>query len=315
MYTDFNRRQFAKGVAGATLLSCIGGRAVIAKELPLIEIADGVFSFTSVHELMTEANEGAICNLGVVVGADATAVIDSGGSIVEAHELIAAIKRITNKPVRYLINTHMHPDHIFGNAAFRDLGATIVGHHNLPRALAARGEFYLQRFRGLLGGSVMAGVEIVAPALLVDEQLELDLGRRTLQLRAWKPAHTDNDLTVFESATQTLFAGDLVFMQHLPTIDGSLLGWLGQMDDLAAIKATRVVPGHGPVPTAWPAALTAERQYFEVLAHDVRKSIADGQPMSEAVKTAGLSERGKWELFEEYNERNATAAFAELEWE
>ena len=315
MYTDIDRRQFAKGVAGVAMLSCIGGRAAIAKELPLVEIADGVFSFSSVHELMTEANEGAICNLGVIVGANATAVVDSGGSLVEAHELIAAIKRITNKPVRYLINTHMHPDHIFGNAAFRDLGATIVGHHNLPRALAARGEFYLQRFRGLLGGNMMAGVEIVAPTLLVTERLELDLGRRTLQLRAWKPAHTDNDLTVFESATQTLFGGDLVFMQHLPTIDGSLLGWLRQMDELAAINATRVIPGHGPVPTAWPAALKAERQYFEVLARDVRKSIADGQPISEAVKTAGLSERGKWQLFEEYNERNATAAFAELEWE
>lgn len=315
MHTHIDRRQFAKGVAGAAMLSCIGGRAAIAKELPLIEIADGVFSFTSVHELMTKANEGAICNLGVIVGANATAVVDSGGSLVEAHELIAAIKTVTNKPVRYLINTHMHPDHIFGNAAFRDLGATIVGHHNLPRALAARGEFYLQRFRGLLGGSMMAGVEIVAPTLLVTERLELDLGRRTLQLRAWKPAHTDNDLTVFEAATQTLFSGDLVFMQHLPTIDGSLLGWLRQMDELAAIEAKRVIPGHGPVPTAWPAALKAERQYFEVLARDVRKSIADGQPISEAVKTAGLSERGKWELFEEYNERNATAAFAELEWE
>ncbi len=315
MSANIDRRQFVKGAAGAAMLSCRGGRAAIAKELPLVEIADGIFNFTGVHELMSEANEGAICNLGVVVGADATAVIDSGGSIVEADALIAAIKRATSKPVRYLINTHMHPDHIFGNAAFRDLGATIVGHHNLPRALAARAEFYLQRFRGLLGDSVMAGVEIVAPALLVDEQLELDLGRRTLQLRAWKPAHTDNDLTVFESATQTLFAGDLVFMQHLPTIDGSLLGWLRQMDDLAAIKATRVVPGHGQVSSAWPAALAAERQYFEVLARDVRKSIAAGQPMSEAVKTAGQSERGNWALFEEHNERNATAAFAELEWE
>ncbi|TIT54718.1 MAG: MBL fold metallo-hydrolase, partial [Mesorhizobium sp.] len=77
----------------------------------------------------------------------------------------------------------------------------------------------------------------------------------------------------------------------------------------------RVVPGHGPVPADWPEALTAERRYFEVLARDIRKAIADGMPLSEAVKTAGASERGKWRLFDEYNERNATAAFAELEWE
>jgi quinoprotein relay system zinc metallohydrolase 2 len=315
MSVGIDRRQFVKGTAALVMLAGVSGRVAIAKDLLLTEIAEGVFSFSSVHELMTKANEGAICNLGVIIGTDAVAVVDTGGSLVEANALIAAIRKITNKPVRYAINTHMHPDHVFGNAAFRNLGATIVGHHKLPRALAARSEFYLQRFRGLMGDEIMAGVEIVAPTLLVDERRELDLGKRKLELRAWKPAHTDNDLTVFDTATQTLFGGDLVFLQHLPTIDGSLLGWLRQMDELAAINAKRVVPGHGPVSTDWPAALKAERQYLEVLKHDLQKSIADGQPISDAVKTAGQSERGKWELFEEYNERNATTAFAELEWE
>ncbi len=320
MSANILRRHFVKGFAGAAAtLSCISGRsafaAATAKELQLVQIADGVFGFGGAHELMSEANDGAICNLGVIVGGNSVAVIDSGGSLVEAHALIAAIAKVTNKPVRYVINTHMHPDHVFGNAAFRDLGATIVGHHNLPRALAARGEFYLQSFRRQLGDGLMKGVKIVPPALLVDERLELDLGGRALELRAWKPAHTDNDLTVFDTATRTLFAGDLVFMGHLPTVDGSLLGWLRQLDELAAIGAARVVPGHGPVTAAWPAAVNGERQYFEILARDIRKSITDGQPLSEAVKTAAASEKGNWALFEDYNERNATAAFAELEWE
>ncbi|WP_287158726.1 quinoprotein relay system zinc metallohydrolase 2, partial [Mesorhizobium sp.] len=218
-------------------------------------------------------------------------------------------------PVRYLINTHMHPDHIFGNAAFREIGATIVGHRNLPRALEARGAFYLQSFREQIGDALMTGVEIIPPTMLVDDRLQLDLGGRVLELQAWKAAHTDNDLTVFDSATRTLFAGDLVFIGSLPTLDGSLLGWLRQMDALAAIGAVRAVPGHGPVPADWPEALTAEQRYFEVLARDIRKAIVDGTPLSEAVKTAGASERGNWHMFDDYNERNATAAFAELEWE
>jgi quinoprotein relay system zinc metallohydrolase 2 len=322
MITQIDRRKFCGGIAAT--LACAASpfglikpafAAPISAELPLKEIADGVFSFSGVHELMTKENAGAICNLGVIVGGDAVAVIDTGGSIAEAQALIAAVKKVSDKPIRYALNTHMHPDHVFGNAAFRDIGAILVGHKNLPDALEARGEFYLQRFSSLLGDRVMRGVEIVVPTLLVDEALELDLGGRKLQLRAWQPAHTDNDLTVLDGQTGTLFGGDLVFMGHLPTIDGSLLGWMRQMDELSAAKAARVVPGHGPAPSKWPDALQAQRRYFDVLAADIRKSIADGVPLSEAVKTAGQSERGNWALFEEFNERNATVAYAELEWE
>ncbi|RUZ78690.1 quinoprotein relay system zinc metallohydrolase 2 [Mesorhizobium sp. M7A.F.Ca.US.006.01.1.1] len=310
---------FACTAASAALLPCCLGRAVLAaggsSRFSVRQIADGVFAFQGADELMTAANDGAICNLGAVVGADAVAVIDSGGSLIEAHALLAAIGKVTAKPVRFLVNTHMHPDHIFGNAAFREIGATIVGHRNLPRALDARGTFYLHNYREQLGEALMEGVEIVSPTMLVDDHLQLDLGGRMIELRAWKAAHTDNDLTVFDTATRTLFAGDLVFMGSLPTLDGSLLGWLRQMDVLAAIGAARVVPGHGPVTADWPQALAGERRYFEILARDIRKAIADGTPLREAVKTAGESERDNWHLFDDYNERNATAAFAELEWE
>lgn len=323
MAIDGIRRRFVSGFAcvgaSAAILPCCLGRTVLAAagglQFSVRQIADGVFAFQGADELMTAANEGAICNLGAVVGTDAVAVIDSGGSLIEAHAFIAAIGKITAKPIRFLVNTHMHPDHIFGNAAFRKIGATIVGHHNLPRALEARGAFYLHNYRGQVGDALMKGVEIVPPTMLVDDRIQLDLGGRTLELQAWMPAHTDNDLTVFDTATSTLFAGDLVFMGSLPTLDGSLLGWLRQINALAAIGAARVVPGHGPAPTDWPEALTGERRYFEVLARDIRKAIADGTPLGAAVKTAGRSERGNWHLFDDYNERNATAAFAELEWE
>lgn len=317
---DRTRRKLLGGFAclsaSAALLPCCFGRtAMAAARISVTEIADGVFAVQGVDALMGAANDGAIANLGFVVGSDAIAVIDSGGSLVEAEAFLSAIAKITDKPVRYLINTHMHPDHIFGNAAFKAMSATIVGHHNLPRALQARGPFYLQSFREQIGDALMKGVEIVPPTLLVEDRLELDLGGRSLELRAWQAAHTDNDLTVLDTASGTLFAGDLVFVNALPTLDGSLLGWLGQMDALAAIEAARVVPGHGPAPSAWPQALAAERRYFEVLAGDVRKAIADGVPLAQAVKTAGQSEKENWALFDAYNERNATAAYAELEWE
>jgi glyoxylase-like metal-dependent hydrolase (beta-lactamase superfamily II) len=88
-----------------------------------------------------------------------------------------------------------------------------------------------------------------------------------------------------------------------------------QMEALAAVEARQVVPGHGPVPSPWPEALNDQRRYFEVLSRDLRQAIKEGTPLSQAVKSAGSSEASNWALFGDYNERNATTAYAELEWE
>jgi glyoxylase-like metal-dependent hydrolase (beta-lactamase superfamily II) len=149
---------------------------------------------------------------------------------------------------------------------------------------------------------------------VVEGSLTLDLGGRQLNLRAWPTAHSDNDLTVFDEQSKILFAGDLVFVEHVPVLDGSLGGWLKLLDELNTIPAEHVVPGHGPV-SDWPAALADERHYLDVLASDVRTMIARGVPIKTAADTAAASERPHWKLFDDYNARNATAAFSEMEWE
>ena len=210
----------------------------------------------------------------------------------------------------------MHPDHVFGNVAFEAEKPTFVGHHKLPRALAARAERYLAINKELLGDEAFAGERIIAPTLLVDEKLELDLGDRTLLLEAQKTAHTDNDLTVLDKKTGTLFLGDLLFVEHVPALDGSIRGWLALLDQLKQrTDIARVVPGHGPASVPWPAAMAAEQRYLGRIGDDVRALIKQGKTIQEAMATAGLSEKDAWLLFPEYHARNVSAAFAELEWE
>jgi glyoxylase-like metal-dependent hydrolase (beta-lactamase superfamily II) len=180
--------------------------------------------------------------------------------------------------------------------------------------LRTRGPFYIDAFRKVMGDGLIDEVRIVPPTLLVDGTRKLDLGGRTLALRGWPAAHSDSDLTVTDETSMTLFAGDLVFLQHIPVMDGSIRGWLRMMDDLGRLPAARVVPGHGPV-SEWPAALADERRYLETLAVDIKALITKGVPIQAAAQSAAASERSRWQLFDDYNARNATAAFSEIEWE
>lgn len=283
-------------------------------EFQVDEIGPGVFVHVGRIELMTAENEGAIANVGFVVGDTAVAVIDTGGSVREGRKLLAAIRARTDKPIRYVINTHAHPDHVFGNVAFQQDGTIFVGAKTLPRALATRGPLYIDAFRRIMGRELIDEVSLVPSSLLVDGQLSLDLGGRALTLQTWPTAHSDSDLTVLDEQSKTLFAGDVLFVTHIPVVDGSLAGFIAAASALQALPAQRVVPGHGPV-SPWPAALMDERRYLDVLARDVRALIARGQPITVAADSAAAFERPNWTLFDDYNARNATAAFSELEWE
>lgn len=278
------------------------------------EIAPGIYLHRGLHEETSAENLGAIANVGFVVGNAAVAVIDSGGSARQGQALLEAMRQVTDLPVKFVVNTHVHPDHVFGNAAFVEEGASFVGHAKLPRALAARGAYYLERLEQELGAAA-EGSAVIAPGLTVSDRLDLDLGGRILTLTAHPTAHTDNDLTVLDQRTGTFWTGDLLFVERVPVIDGSLKGWLAVLDSLRALEPGLVVPGHGPPTPDWRDALAPQERYFRTLLAEIRGILQAGGTMEQAVAGVGQEEKAEWRLFEDYHPRNVVTAFTELEWE
>jgi quinoprotein relay system zinc metallohydrolase 2 len=240
-------------------------------------------------------------------------VLDSGGSLNDGERLRRKIREVTKLPIRYVLMSHVHPDHIFGAGAFLQDKPAVVGHAQLPQALAQRGEYYRERLEEVIGRG-NAG-PIVQPTMLVNDRTHIDLGGRSLELRAHALAHTSNDLSVVDSQTRTLFTSDLLFVGRVPSLDGNLRGWLRELSTLGAVDAAQVVPGHGPASVDFASAAGKLRQYLETLLRETRHAIANGVDIGEAPEIVAQSERKNWTLFDEYHGHNVTQAYKELEWE
>jgi quinoprotein relay system zinc metallohydrolase 2 len=291
--------------------------AIAADPLPLSEIASGIFIHQGAYEDVNAKNGGDIANIGFVVGEKGVAVIDTGNTLAVGERLRAAVKAKTNLPILFVVTTHGHPDHYFGDAAFKEDKPQFVGHEKLARWIAFKTPYYIETLKTFVGLDAAQGIEAIPPAVTVKtgQSIELDLGGRTLTVTAWPAAHTDNDVTVLDSKTKSLWTGDLLFVDRVPSLDGTILGWLKVISELKKIPAARAVPGHGPPTVDWPGALAGEERYLNALVSDIRKIQAAHGTLEEATQKAGLEERDKWALFDDYNPRNVTAAFVELEWE
>ena len=214
------------------------------------EVAPGIFVHIGETALMTRENEGAIANVGFIIGESAVAVIDTGGSVREGERLLAAIRARTDKPIRYVINTHGHPDHVFGNAAFAGEGTRFVGHKNLPRALAARGQFYLDGVQTDMGDRVdRRGAHRAADAACRRRRSSSISVRAPSSCGHGRPRTATVISPILDEQTGTLFAGDLVFLEHIPGHGRQHQAAGSQvMDELGApAPRERVVPGHGAV--------------------------------------------------------------------
>lgn len=235
-------------VVGIFLVLGVLGGALSARA-ELTRIADNVYSYVGATDA-SPANSFA-ANAGIVIGRDGILVVDTLISAKEAQRFLADIRKISDKPIRYVVNTHTHLDHAFGNGVFAKQGAIIISHEADRRLLEKVGETTLKNIGNYgLKPEDMAGTEIVYPSLTFSERMTLDLGGETVELIRVAPSHTDGSLIVCLPARKLLFSGDILFTDFHPYLaDGDIPGWTRTLDALLAMDVERIIPGHGPLST------------------------------------------------------------------
>jgi len=287
------------------------------------EVAEGIYVRVGRHAPPFEATN--VANIGFVVGESCVAVIDSGAGVADGEALLCAVQETTTLPICYLVLTHHHFDHVMGNSVFANALQSqippleILAHEKLAPALQQSADYYLARLSDDADNPLPSEL-IVLPtqSVRLNETMTIDLGGRSLELTAFGPAHTNNDVSILDSKTNTLWSSDLLFVEHVPTIDGSfgsVNGWLDVIDELQAVKAEIAVPGHGPASVAWPGGGDPMRRYLSILRQEVRAIIADNGSIDDAQNRVGLSEAMQWQMFEHHHRRSVISAFTELEWE
>lgn len=266
--------------AGLVLL--LLAAAATARDFPQPQrVADGVYVLEGAREHFSRANVGDIANTGFIATPAGAVVIDTGASLRYGQAQRAAVRATTGADAVQVYITHAHPDHFLGNQAYADVPVQA-----LPAAaerIAQRGDQLAQNLY-LLVGSAMAGTAVQAPgALPVPMPDAVAFGGRRLQLIALQ-GHSAADLAVFDEATGTLFAGDLVFFERAPTTpDADLPTWLAALDRLARLPVRVLVPGHGPV-VRGAEAIAQTRDYLRWVQRTLAEAAAQGLDMNEAMR-------------------------------
>jgi len=213
----------------------------------LTKIADNVYSYESVKNA-GPANSFA-ANAGIIVGSDGIVVVDTLISAQEAQRFIKDIRKISNKPIRYVVDTHSHLDHAFGNAEFAKIGAVIVSHASCRENMLKSSEDTLKNAEqhGLTPAQ-MKGTKIAYPTLTFTDRMSINLDDQRIELIYVAPSHTTGSIMVNLPDKKVLFAGDILFTDFHPYLgDGDIPGWIKNLDYIAVLEVEKIIPGHGPV--------------------------------------------------------------------
>ena len=286
---------------------------ILAFELE--EIFDGIFVHFGKQEDSNKKNEGDISNIGFIIGSKSIMVVDTGGTPKIGKKLLNSIKKISNLPISHVVITHSHPDHFFGTQVFNNYKPKIIGHEKLNRSLVNNFEFYKSlQFNLTNVDSIKESKLVLANKIVkIGEKIEVDLGERIIEIKAWPSGHTDNDLSIYDKKTKVLWTEN-IFVDRIPPIRASILGWKLNIELLLNQEISMIIPGHGH-PKTKKQAINPMMKYFNRIIKETREYHATNKTLSEAQKNIAKKNIENWLLFENYHISNISKAYTELEWE
>ena len=280
-----------------------------------IELATGVYMLPGSKGEPDGSNLGRVGNTGFIVGRTGVLAIDTGTSYQHGRALLAAIRSVTDQPVRLALITHTRQEFLFGAAAFREQGIPIAMQQAATKLMASRCETCLQTLRTTLGEEAMRGTTMFVPDRSFTDPLEIDAAAligRPIQVLYFGHSSGPGDIAVYDPRSRTLFAGGLLDAQRIPdVIDSDLVRWREALRSLQALPAEVIVPGHGP--SGSKRVITAVERYLDQLTTRVRALLKAGAPLSEVPDSTSLPDFASWDQYDTVHRRNAALVYLRYE--
>jgi len=282
--------------------------------MKLVQVSPNIYYVKGKAGIATD-NEGFVSNAGFVVTSEGVVVFDALGTPALAESFLEKIRSVTNKPIKKLIVSHYHADHIYGIQIFKQLGAEVIapkGSYDYLDAPIATERLDERRFS--LSPWVNDKTRLVSPDKIIDKETRFSLGGIEFVMSVLGKAHSDGDMTMYIPSEKVLFSGDIIFEGRVPYLgDSDTKQWLQTLNTMQTGKLIALIPGHGPAAKDPNKAIAATRHYLAYMREKMGKAVEDFVDFDDVYSATDWSDFSKLPAFEAANRKNAYQVYLSME--